>query len=39
MYWVSQRSTVYMNLVTFRNATTSDVSAGQFLDSFQLTPQ
>jgi hypothetical protein len=36
VYWVKERSTVYVNSTLFQSATQNEVSAQKFLDSFQL---
>lgn len=39
VYWVKERSTVYVNSTLFQSATKNEVSAEKFLDSFQLIAQ
>jgi hypothetical protein len=36
LYWVRERSTIYVNVATFQTATTNEVSAQKFLESFKL---
>jgi len=36
LYWVSERSLVYINMATFQNGTLNEVSAEKFLDSFHF---
>ena len=36
LYWVRERSIMYVNLAEFESATTNSIDAEKFLDSFQL---
>ncbi len=39
LYWVRERSIMYVNLAEFERATTNSLDAEKFLDSFQLVAQ